>query len=105
EKGRFLVQRRPRRAGDGLDIRLESTAHGPVAMAQGARELQEVSADAGSGELQPGPGHGTAQEGAEPPEPIVDRHPRIDNDGGRLSNGPPASPQQIDIASTIGEEL
>jgi hypothetical protein len=33
-----------------------------------------------------------------------DRHPRIDNDGGRLENGPPVFPQQIDIASTIGDE-
>ena len=89
KKAGFWFRRRARRTGHGLDIRLESAAHGPDPVAKGARELQEVSADAGSGELQPGPGHGTAQEGAEPPEPIVDRQPRIDNDGGGPKTGRP----------------
>ena len=44
------------------------------------------------------------KKGQNHPSAIVDRQPRIDNDGGRLANGPPASLQQIDIASTIGEE-
>ena len=42
EKGEFLVRRRARRAGHGLHIRLEPAAHRPVAVAQGARDLQEV---------------------------------------------------------------
>ena len=73
EKGGFLVRRRARRAGHGLHIRLEPAAHRPGAVAQGARDLQDVPADAGSGELQPGSGHGTAQEGSGPPEPVADR--------------------------------
>jgi hypothetical protein len=36
-----------------------------------------------------------------PPEPIVDRHFGIDNDGKRLENGAPASPQQIDILTKL----
>ena len=35
--------------------------------------LQGVPAPSGSGELQPGSGHGTAQEGSGPPEPVADR--------------------------------
>jgi len=33
---------------------------------------------------------------------MTDRHPSIDNDGVWLENGPPASPQQIDIAKRSG---
>ena len=39
EKGEFLVQRRARRAGHGLHIRLEPAAHRPEPVAQGARDL------------------------------------------------------------------
>ena len=43
------------------------------------------------GELQPRTGaRAGAGDEQKPSEPIVDRHPRIDNDGGRFENGPPA---------------
>ena len=71
EKGEFLVRRRARRAGHGLHIRLEHAAHRPDAVAQGARDLQNVPTPSGSGELQPGSGHGTAQEGKDAPEPVA----------------------------------
>ena len=57
----------------GLHIRLEPAAHRPGAVARGAGDLQDVPADAGSGELQPRSGHGAAQEGSGPPEPVADR--------------------------------
>ena len=47
---------------DGLHLRLEHAADRPGAVAEGARDLREVPADAGSGELQPDAGHGSAQE-------------------------------------------
>ena len=62
EKGEVLVRRRARRAGHGLHLRLEPAADRPDAVAQGAGILQGVPAAPGSGELQPGSGHGTAQE-------------------------------------------
>ena len=57
----------------GLHIRLEPAAHRPGALARGTGDLQDVPADAGSGELQLGSGHGSAQEGSGPPEPVADR--------------------------------
>jgi len=54
---------------------------------EGARDLADVPADAGSGELQPGPGHGTAQEGAGPPEPMTRAAAIDDETGGPF--GPP----------------
>ena len=73
-------------------------------MAQGTHVLRGVPTAPVSGELQPPT---SARSGAGddqgPPEPIVDRHSKIDNDGGRLENGPPASPQQIDKGIAIGE--
>ena len=71
EKGDFLVQRRARRTGHGLHIRLEPAAHRPDAVAQGARNLQSIPAPSESGELQPGSGHGTAQERKDAPEPVA----------------------------------
>ncbi len=64
-------RRRTRRAVHGLSLRLEHAAHRPGAVAEGARDLQAVPADAGSGELQPRPGHGAGQEDADPPEPMT----------------------------------
>ena len=64
----------------------EGAAHRPGTVAEGARDLQDVPADAGSGELQPGPGHGTAQEGAGPPEPVT-KLKVLDHAGG--PKGPP----------------
>jgi hypothetical protein len=43
EEGEFLVQRRARRTGHGLHLRLEPAAHRPKPVAQGARDLQRVS--------------------------------------------------------------
>ena len=71
EKGGFLVQRRARRAGHGLHLRLEHAAHRAGAVAQGTGDLQGVSTAPGSGELQPGSGPGAAQEDAVAPEPIA----------------------------------
>ena len=71
EKGEFLVQRRARRAGHGLHLRLEPAADRAGAVAEGAGILQGVPAPSGSGELQPGSGHGTAQEGSGAPEPVA----------------------------------
>ena len=53
-----------------LPLRLEHAAHWSVALAARARELPDVPADAGSGELQPVPGHDRAQE-AESPGPVA----------------------------------
>ena len=75
EKGEFLVRRRARRAGHRLHIRLEPVAHRAGAVAEGAGILQGVPSPSGSGELQPGSGHGTAQEGSGPPEPVAS--PRV----------------------------
>ena len=71
EEGGFLVRRRARRTGHGLRLRLEPAADGPGAVAEGARNLQRVPAASGSGELQPGSGHGRAQEGTGAPEPVA----------------------------------
>src|SRR4029453_19212799 len=72
---------------------------------KGARVLKEISADAGSGELQPGPGHGPAQEGGDPPVRIVDRRLRIDNDGGGLANGPPVFQQDEGVEQKTKSQL
>ena len=66
-------------AGHGLDIRLEPAADRPDAVAQGAGVLQGVPAASGSGELQPGSGHGTAQEDTDAREPVAgpDEHHAI----------------------------
>ena len=47
--------------------------HRPGALAEGARDLQQVSADAGPGKLQPGSGHAADQESEEPSEPVARR--------------------------------
>ena len=44
---------------------------GQIPVAQGTRDLQGVPAPSGSGELQPGSGHGRAQEGTGTPEPVT----------------------------------
>ena len=71
EKDEFLDERRARRAGHGLHIRLEPAAPGPSAVAEGTRNLQGVSPPSGSGELEPGSGHGRAQEGSDQSEPVT----------------------------------
>ena len=58
-------------AVDGLCLRLEHAADRPGAVAEGARDLQQVSADAGPGKLQPGSGHPADQESEEPSEPVA----------------------------------
>ena len=72
KKCEFRVRRRARRTGHGLHLRLEPAAHRAEPVAQGAGDLQAVSPPSGSGELQPGSGHGRAQEGTGAPEPVAD---------------------------------
>ena len=55
----------------GLHLRLEHPAHRPAVVAEGARDLPEVPADAGPGELQPRSGACGAQEGPEEPQPVT----------------------------------
>src|SRR5438105_8199246 len=54
-------------------------------MAEGTQDLHRLPAAPVGGERQPRTSarYGAGDEQG-PPEPIVDRHPRIDNDGGRL---------------------
>ena len=59
--------RRPRRAGHRLHVRLEPPAHRPGAVAEGARDLHPVPADAGPCDLQPDAGHAAGAEDEEPP--------------------------------------
>ena len=63
--------RRPRRAVDGIHLRLEPFAHGAGPVAQGAGDLPGVPANAGPGQLQPVPGHERAQEAEECPGTVT----------------------------------
>src|SRR5262249_38427443 len=81
----FCVRRGDRRAGYGLGIQLEHSAHWPAAVAQGARELQTVSSASGPSELEPGSGHRADQEGNDEPKPLTWR--AHFDDGGRLAMG------------------
>ena len=49
-------RRRPRRTAHRLRLRLEHAADRPGAVAEGTRDLHRLPADAGPGQLQPGPG-------------------------------------------------
>ena len=59
-----------RRTGDRLYVRLEHAAHRPGAVAEGARDLHSLPADAGSGKLQPRTGHGEVKN-RRPPERVA----------------------------------
>ena len=74
---------------DRLCLRLEHAADRPGAVAEGARDLPEVPADAGSGELQPVAGHGSAQEGAADPEPVTNREDSASSHSAGGPKGPP----------------
>src|SRR5215471_14995770 len=71
QDGTQLVRRFARRAGYGLYLRLEHAAPRPVAVAQGARELQTVPSPSEPGELEPRSGHRADQERNGTPEPIA----------------------------------
>src|SRR5215471_10380859 len=71
QDGTQLVRRFARRAGYGLYLRLEHAAHRPVAVAQGARELQTVPTPSEPGELEPGSGHRADEERDGTPEPVA----------------------------------
>ena len=73
EKGGFLVRRRARWAGHSLHIRLEPAAHRPGVVARGARDLQDVPADAGPRQATTSTKSWSSSRDAEPPEPIADR--------------------------------
>src|SRR5438132_4524750 len=64
---------------------MEPPAHRPAPVAEGTHVLHRLPAAPVGGELQPRTSarYGAGDEQG-PPEPIVDRHPKIDNDGGRL---------------------
>ena len=67
---------------DRLYLRLEHAAHRPGALAQGARVLRGVPADAGSGQLQPRAGHATGEADVQPPSqsvgiPLPSDSPRV----------------------------
>src|SRR5215471_9204229 len=55
----------------GLSLRLEHAAPRPVAVAQGARDLQTIPSPSEPGELEPGSGHRADQKWSVTPEPIV----------------------------------
>ena len=71
-RGSGSVARSPRRYG--LHLRLEHAADRPAAVAEGAGILQGVPTPSRPGELQPGSGHGTAQEGTDAREPVARMH-------------------------------
>ena len=73
-----------------LPLRLEHAADRSGALVEGARDLPAVPADAGSGELQPEPGHEPAQEGAGEGAGPVTGDRRIETSAGG-SQGPPAA--------------
>src|SRR5262249_58075321 len=74
-------------AGHGLYLRLEPAAHRPGAVAEGAGILQGVPAPSGCSELQPGSGHGRAQEGTDTREPVARM---LAGDAGASQNEAPA---------------
>ena len=71
EEGEFLVRRRARRAGHGLDLRLEPAAHRPGAVAQGARDLQTVPPLQDPASYNLDQVMEAAQEGTGAPEPVA----------------------------------
>src|SRR5262249_12748850 len=64
-----------------------SAAHRPGAVAEGAGILQGVPAPSGCSELQPGSGHGRAQEGTDTREPVARM---LAGDAGASQNEAPA---------------
>src|SRR5262245_6129930 len=80
----FCVCRCARRTGHVLGIQLEYSTHRPVAVAQGARDLQTVSSPSKPGELESGSGHGADQERNVAPEPVA----RMLDDGNKAIRSP-----------------
>ena len=66
---------------------MEHAAHRPGAVAEGAGILQGVPAPSGCSELQPGSGHGRAQEGTDTREPVARM---LAGDAGASQNEAPA---------------
>ena len=78
------IRRRAGRAEHCLHLQLEHPADRPAFVAQGARVLCRVPADAGSGKLQPDAGAGAGQEAGSPqPERIAGAGPDCEGAGAR----------------------